>query len=139
MDNRKRKKKCKCRSFGKRNGNLTIKHSTCHSVEKDTTAIKERCFFEGKGTVITKRNSENVTISFLWKRNSRDPNAVPLEKEQQNKQDQHHKKHAYAIRRAKIKLYGKKGIAKMTRKYSNQTYVQESHKNKNLCTNCKRE
>jgi len=42
------------------------------------------------------------------------------------------KKHTYAIRRAKIKLYGRKRNSKMTRIYSNQTYVQESLKNKNF-------
>ena len=42
------------------------------------------------------------------------------------------KKHAYAIRREKIKLCRRKRNSKMTRKYSNQTYVQESLKNKNF-------
>jgi len=71
MDNRKREKNANAVPLGKRNGNHTIKQSTCHSVEKDTTAIKERCFFEGKGTMVTKRNSD--------KRN----NIVLLKKEQQ--------------------------------------------------------
>ena len=70
MVNRKRNKTANAVPFGKRNGNH-IKHSICHSVEKVSTEIKERCFFERKGTVVTKRNSD--------KRN----NIVFLKKEQQ--------------------------------------------------------
>ena len=70
MDNRKRNKNANAVPLGKGTA-IILKHSTCHSVEKGTTAIKERCFFEGKGTVVTKRNSE--------KRN----NIILLKKEQQ--------------------------------------------------------
>ena len=57
IDNRKRNKTANAVPFGKRNGNHA-KHSICYSVGKVSTEIKERCFFEEKGTMVTKRNSD---------------------------------------------------------------------------------
>ena len=113
----------------------------CHSVEKGKTAIKERCFFEGKGTVVTKRNSEKrnnivfffekgtaeIRMLFLQKRNSKTSKTNMIENIHMLLEEQ------------KSNFVEEKGTAKNDKKlFKSNLCTRITQKTKTLCTNCKK-